>query len=237
MQRNLAQSLIQHGRVKTTLAKAKDIRPFVERLITLAVKVRRLSATGDGAGALRARRAIHRLLGDRSMIPAEHQETYDGFSDAARAKTIRMVSGRRYRTGEPKGRLAFTGETVTHRLIETVAPRFEERNGGYTRLINLADRRIGDASRTAMVQLLGDEEPPSSLTRPKKSARARRADARYSFAIKAAKVWSGKGAGGAQAVVESESEDVVDDAPADEDDQAPGDGETATDAPEDDGEK
>ena len=66
----------------------------------------------------------------------------------ARAKTMRMASGRRHRTGDPKGRLAFTAESVTHRLIETVAPRFEDRPGGYTRLIRLAERRIGDASRS-----------------------------------------------------------------------------------------
>lgn len=170
------------------------------------------------------------------MIPAGHQEAYDGFSDAARTKTIRMASGRRYRTGEPKGRLAFTGESVTHRLIETVAPRFEERNGGYTRLIHLADRRIGDASHIAMVQFLGDEEPPTSLTRPKKSARARRADARYAFAIKAAKAWSGKGSGGAPAVAEPENKDVVDEAPASEESEASGDGETPKDAPQNDAE-
>ncbi|MCH8829123.1 MAG: hypothetical protein IID45_06050, partial [Planctomycetes bacterium] len=61
-------------------------------------------------------------------------------------KTLRMASGRRYRTGEPKGRLDFTAESVTHRLLFTVAPRFEDRPGGYTRLIRLPRRRLGDAA-------------------------------------------------------------------------------------------
>jgi large subunit ribosomal protein L17 len=102
------------------------------------------------------------------------------------------VSGRRYRTGEPKGRLAFTAESVTHRLIETLAPRFEDRPGGYTRLVRLADRRLGDHSPMAMLQLVGEEEPPVSLTKPGKSARKRRADARYAAAIKAAKARGAK---------------------------------------------
>ena len=50
MQRNLAQSLIEHGQIKTTLAKAKDIKPVVEKLITLAVKVRTRAAANDSAG-------------------------------------------------------------------------------------------------------------------------------------------------------------------------------------------
>jgi len=187
LRRNLAQSLIEHGRITTTLAKARDIRPFFERLVTLAVKTRRLAAANDQAGALRARRAIHKLLGDRGMIPSEHRKTYESMSNTARAKTMRMFSGRRHRTGEPRGRLAFTAESVTHRLIETVAPRHEDRPGGYTRLIRLGGRRLGDASLLATIQLVGDEEAPTSITKPKRSARKRRADARYAAAIRATK--------------------------------------------------
>ena len=190
LQRNLAQSLFEHGQVRTTLPKARDLKPFCERLIALAVKVRKYQAANERARALTVRRTIHKMLGDRGLVPKEHQETYDGMSDAARAKTMRMASGRRYRTGDPKGRLAFTAESVTHRLIEKVAPKFEDRPGGYTRLIRLADRRLGDASWLAIVQLVGDEEAPGPLTKPAKTARRRRADARYAMAIKLAKTRS-----------------------------------------------
>lgn len=193
LHRNLAQSLIQHGQVTTTLAKARDIRPFVERLITLAVKTRKF-AKSDPPASLRARRRIHKMLGDRGLIPTEHQGTYEDMSDAMRAKTMRMASGRRHRTGEPRGKLAFTAEAVTHRLIEKVATGFEDRNGGYTRLIRLPKRRKGDDSELAMVQLVGTEEAPTSLTKPGKSARTRRADARYAAAVKAAKARGKSGA-------------------------------------------
>jgi large subunit ribosomal protein L17 len=186
LHRNLAQSLIEHGQVTTTLPKARDIRPYVERLVTLAVRTRKL-AGNDPAASLIARRRLHRLLGDRSIIPSEHQDAYDDMSDATRTKTRRMASGRRHRTGQPRGRLAFTAESVTHRLLETIAPRFEDRSGGYTRLIRLADRRKGDQSGLAVVQFVGDEEAPTSLTKPRRSARHRRADARYAAAIKAGK--------------------------------------------------
>jgi large subunit ribosomal protein L17 len=187
LRRNMAQSLIEHGQVETTLPKAKNLRPFVERLVTLGIKVRRCAAARDEVGSLRARRRLSRLLGERSLIPAEHREAYEGMTDTARAKSLRMVSGRRYRTGEPKGKLAFTGESILHRLIETVAPRYADRPGGYTRVIRLGKRRVGDHSPLAIVQLIGDEDAPTSLTKPAPSARKRRADARYAMAVKLSK--------------------------------------------------
>ena len=196
MQRNLAQSLFEHGQVRTTLYKAKDLRPFAERLITLAKKSRE--------GSIAARRQIHKLLGDRSLIPEDHRETYEMMSDAKRNRTLRAPSGRRHRTGDPKGKLTFTGETVTHRLIEGLAPKYADRDGGYTRLIRLADRRIGDHSPLAVVQLVGDETGPGSLAKRRKTARRKRADARYAAAIKASKGVAGKQRG-AEARTEDQS--------------------------------
>ena len=192
LNRNMAQSLIEHGQIKTTLPKAKNIRPFVEKLVTLALKVRRSAAAADRAGSLRARRRIHRLLGERSMIAAAHRVEYWGMSEAKRNKVMRMPSGRRHRAGEPKGKLAFTAESVVHRLIENVAARYEDRPGGYTRVIRLAQRRIGDNAPLAVVQLVGDEQAPTSLTKPARSARKRRADSRYRLAIKLSKGKSAK---------------------------------------------
>lgn len=215
LHRNLAQSLFEHGQVKTTVPKAKDLRPFCERLITMAIRVRRRQAAGDVAGALTARRCIHKLLGDRGIVPKEHQEAYNDMSDAARAQTMRMASGRRHRTGDPKGRLAFTAESVTHRLIEKIAPRYEDRPGGYTRLIRLAERRLGDASFLAIVQLVGDEEGPGPLTKSAKTARRQRADSRYSMAIKLGKSRS-SGKASAEKPVQKTAAEPSADTPDDE---------------------
>lgn len=191
--RNLAQSMVEHGQITTTLPKAKALKPYFEKIVTLAVKVRRLASEDDRPGSLRARRRLHQLLGDRAIISEAHREAYGAMSDARRQKTLRMASGRRYRTGEPKGRLDFTAESVTHRLLFTVAPRFEDRPGGYTRLIRLPRRRLGDAAPTALLQLVGGEEVPSSLTKAGKSGRRRRIESRYDFAIRASKSWAGSG--------------------------------------------
>ncbi len=179
MQRNMAQSLIQHGQIRTTVQKAKDLRPFVEKLVTLARSAR--------DGSISARRQIHKLLSDRSMIPAEHQADYDNLSLAKRHKALRNASGRRYRTGKPKGKQTFTGESVAHRLINSVADRYSNRPGGYTRLIKLAERRIGDGGEQAILQFVGEEESPGTVTKPRKNARKLRADSRYALAVKLAK--------------------------------------------------
>jgi large subunit ribosomal protein L17 len=169
--RNLAQNLIEHGQIRTTFYKAREARPFVERLITLAKKAR--------DGDLPARRRITQLLNDRAVIPADHLEAYEEMSDARRAKVLRARSGRRHRTGEARPGTTFTAESVVRRLIETVAADFADRPGGYTRIIKLADSRSGDASPLAVLQLVGKESDPGSVTRAGTSARQRRTQARY----------------------------------------------------------
>ncbi len=210
----MAQSLVEHGRIRTTLAKAKNLKPYAERLVTLAVKARTLKQS-DPAASLRARRQIHRLLGDRSMIPKEHFAAYEEMSDTGRSKTLRMASGHRHRSGDPRGRLAFTGESVIRRLIETVAARYEQRAGGYTRLIRLPIPRKGDHAPTAILELLGDEHAPTSLTKPAKTARKRRTDARYTAAIKAAKGWAKPDPKAAAPATEAKVEPVDDEPAAD----------------------
>ena len=79
MRRNLAQSLFEHGQIRTTLPKAKEVRRFVERLITIAREP-----------SLMARQRVISMLSDRAVIPAEHRDAYDGMSRAAR-ETIRTV--------------------------------------------------------------------------------------------------------------------------------------------------
>jgi large subunit ribosomal protein L17 len=180
----MAQSLFEHGRIRTTLEKARNLQPFAERLITVA---RQVAAGATPAARLAARRRLHKLLGDRAIIPADQRSNYELMSDAKRERTLYAPSGRRHRTGLPKGRLTFTAESVLHRLVETIAPRYVGRPGGYTRLIRLADRRVGDHAPLAMLQLVGDEQSPGSITKPRKTSRRLKTDARYAFAIRVLK--------------------------------------------------
>lgn len=180
LRRNLAQSLFEHGQVTTTLQKAKDVRPFAERLITLAKKAR--------SGDLACRRRIHRLLTERFFIAQEHQEEYDSMSNAKRAAVRRARSGRHYRTGQGRGALPFTTQAVGHRLINELAERFEDRDGGYTRIVKLARTRVGDQGLQAVLQLVGEEEVPSNVPKSAKSTRRKRVDTRYAAVMKAARL-------------------------------------------------
>lgn len=177
MKRNIAKNLFEHGRITTTLPKAKEARPFCEKLITLAKRAK----SGDQA----ARRRIVQLLGDRAVIDKDHQEDYESMPYATRARVMRSRSGRRHRLGQAKGGLKFTAESLVRRLVDTVAPQFAERRGGYTRIIRLGSGRAGDNSPRAVLQLVGQEESPGSVTRPERTARRKRADARYRAAARA----------------------------------------------------
>ena len=179
LRRNMAQSLFEHGQIQTTLIKAKDLRPWVERIITLARKAR--------GGNLAARQRLTQLLGDRAIIPEDNREEYENMSDSARQRVLRSRSGRRYRLGQARGGQKFTAVSVIHRLINDVAGRYEDRPGGYTRVIKLGKRGRNDNAPLAVLQLVGQEESPGTVTRPEKTARSRRTERRYAAAAKAVK--------------------------------------------------
>ncbi len=130
MRRNMAQSLIEHETISTTIQKAKEIKPFVEKLITLAKR-----------GKLEHRRRAISLLGNRDIIAVED--------------------------GQPtkKG-------NVVSKLFSELGPRYLERPGGYTRIIRLSQRRLGDNGELVLLQLLGESEP---LKKEKKVSTKRRA--------------------------------------------------------------
>jgi large subunit ribosomal protein L17 len=94
---NLAQALFEHGRITTTEAKAKRLRPYAEHLITFAKK-----------GDLHARRQVLKRLNDKSVV---------------------------------------------HTLFAEIGPRYENRPGGYTRIVKLGPRK-GDNAPMAIIELV-----------------------------------------------------------------------------------
>jgi large subunit ribosomal protein L17 len=173
LRRNLVQSLFEHGEVRTTVIKAKEVRSMAEKLLTLAID-----------GSLAARQRAEAILQDRAIIPKEHQEDYDRMSDPKRDKSIRARSGRRYRANTPRPGLKFTAESVIHKLFSELGPRLKQRNqsrscsGGYTRIIKLAERRLGDGGQLAILQMIGDDDQPREKNTAK-TGRKRRARVKY----------------------------------------------------------
>jgi large subunit ribosomal protein L17 len=114
MLRNQATALLRHEHLTTTVPRAKELRPFVERLITVA---KRGLAGGETNGhVLTARRLVMQDLQDREVVT---------------------------------------------KLFDTIAPRFAERPGGYTRLLRIGYRK-GDSAEVAQVELIGSEFDPKA---------------------------------------------------------------------------
>jgi large subunit ribosomal protein L17 len=122
MLRNQAERLIQYEHLETTMPKAKELRPFVERIITIAK--RGLAAGDTNAGALHARRLVFRDIQNRDVVA---------------------------------------------KLFDTIAPRFEARPGGYTRILRLGYRR-GDSAEVAQIELVGSEYNPNAEAEKKGEA-------------------------------------------------------------------
>lgn len=113
--RNLATALITHGQIETTAVKAKTLRPFVERLITLGRKA-----------TLHHRRLAFQQVPDKVTI---------------------------------------------HKVFEEIAPRYKDRNGGYTRIL-LSRRRMGDGAEMAFIELIDRPEAAAPAAAPDATAPA-----------------------------------------------------------------
>ncbi len=103
---NLSNALIKHEQIKTTLSKAKELRPFIEKIVTLGKK-----------GDLTAKRKTMSILQDEKM---------------------------------------------TKKIFDTLASRYDSRNGGYTRIIKIGNR-YGDNAPTAVIEFVDRDEDAKGL--------------------------------------------------------------------------
>ena len=115
--RNQLASLVREERIKTTLHKAKELRPIAEKVVTKGKR-----------DTLHARRQVNRLLPERQLVK---------------------------------------------KVFEDIAPRFQERAGGYTRIIKLGPRR-GDGAEMAVIEFVetaGEPEPEKKKSKKGKASK------------------------------------------------------------------
>ena len=130
--RNLATSLINSRaeRIVTTLPKAKELRPFIERAITLSRKAANLTGEGSEARALHLRRQAA------------------GFFHAGNISVATFAGKRGQLRPERTG-----GVAALKRLFTELGERYKDRPGGYTRIFKLGHRE-GDRAELAIIELV-----------------------------------------------------------------------------------
>jgi large subunit ribosomal protein L17 len=143
--RNLSRALITHERIVTTLPKAKELRPFVEKLITLAKKANAVVAAAAGKGEAEEKKAKLQALHYRRMAMAQLGPTH---GTAIWTKKEELVEDP-LNTSTKK-----SADTVLKKLFRELGPRYADRPGGYTRVMKQHYRRLGDAGTTAVIELL-----------------------------------------------------------------------------------
>ena len=129
------------GRIVTTVPKAKELRPFVEKLITLAKKA-----------------IPHEQAAQEFATTAERQseewkqwrtsEQWQKWSQAIAP----AVDYRR------RAFAALRDKDAVAILFAELGPRFADRQGGYTRIVRLAQRRLGDAGEQALIEFVGERD-------------------------------------------------------------------------------
>lgn len=117
MMRNMVTSLLREEKIQTTDPKAKELRRWVDRMITLGKE-----------GSLHARRQALAIIQDK---------------------------------------------TVVHKLFETIAARFKDRPGGYTRIIKIG-RRHGDAAPVSLIELVAGPDETAATGQEKKAKKRSR---------------------------------------------------------------
>ncbi len=148
MLRNLATSLInaRDERIVTTLPKAKELRPFVERVITLSRHAQALEGDSAATDAVHLRRQAATYF-------------HSGNSQSVSAS-------RRGQTRPPRT----AGVLALKRLFDDLGERFRDRPGGYTRIIKLG-RRDGDNAELAIIELVDNpREREAATSKSAKSA-------------------------------------------------------------------
>ncbi|MFV9634213.1 50S ribosomal protein L17 [Mycobacterium neumannii] len=174
---NLATSLFEHGRIKTTEPKARALRPYAEKLITHAKK-----------GTLHNRREVMKKIRDKDIV---------------------------------------------HTLFAEIGPFYADREGGYTRIIKVENRK-GDNAPMAVIELVREKTVTSEANRARRAAGAQKTEQPVAAAAApqaAVEPEAAEGPSEDESVEEAKAESSEVEAPADE---APADEAPADEADKDD---
>ncbi|NIV36469.1 MAG: 50S ribosomal protein L17 [Anaerolineae bacterium] len=143
--RNLMTELFRHERIQTTEAKARAVRPLAERLVTKARKART-----ERVVELAQQREVQKLS---AWFNAKRAGQLIELAEQGDEEALEAMAGRMALHVRRQVLDVLHDKDVAHKLVEEIAPRFEDRPGGYTRMFKLGMRR-GDAAKMALLELV-----------------------------------------------------------------------------------
>ncbi len=158
MLRSLVTGLLQNGRIQTTEARAKEVKSIAEKLITLAIKERdNVSSTEkwvsrpklDSKGA-KVTTAVTSKNGNKYYkVEREKVKETVTIDNPSRLAVRRKIMSWVYKVKDTEGK----NIDIPGKLLEDIALKYKDRNGGYTRLLKLGSRR-GDGAEEVILELV-----------------------------------------------------------------------------------
>jgi len=160
--RNQVTSLIYHGKIVTTEAKAKEVRKIAEHLIALAVKERdnyeTVTVKAKVARKDKDGRRVKEVVDGKKVVVFDEVEKTVKKDSASRLHARRQMMKYLYPVtavpDEKAGRKRNTKViNLADKLFDEIAPKYANRNGGYTRIVKIGPRK-GDAAMEVLLELV-----------------------------------------------------------------------------------
>jgi large subunit ribosomal protein L17 len=143
--RNLMTELFRHERIQTTEAKARAVRPLAERLVTKARKAR-----AERVVELARQRDVKKLS---AWFNAKRADQLIALVDNEDEEALTRMAEQMALHARRQVLSQLSDRDIALKLVEEIAPRFEDRPGGYTRMFKLGMRQ-GDAAKMALLELV-----------------------------------------------------------------------------------